>query len=352
MRGRRCCGKSRAVGSIELLRTLKHCTALICLGAAFALPPLHGLASPSTAAKPLRIQVYESDARSFHANAHWVESERGLVLIDTLLLKSEAKKLVERMKASGKPLLAILITHPHVDHFSGTAVVRNHFGPVPVCATRATAEAIPRALAKAQAQGWLKPLGDDHDPAVVLPDCELAPGKEARFADMVFAVQDLGAMEADNNTVFHLPAARALFGGDAMVANAVYYVGDGRSQKALVGLESLAKRFAADTEVYSGHYGPMTLGPLIRDNTLQLERMQAVMASVRSEPGALTEAGMLTAAARARAQQQLVGAMERREGYGMDPRIIATMNMQGLMREWREQVKASATPASSAGSLP
>ncbi|MBL8517212.1 MAG: MBL fold metallo-hydrolase [Betaproteobacteria bacterium] len=299
----------------------------------------------SRSAGAVRVHAYESDARSYHVNAHWVESDQGIVLIDTLLLKSDARRLAEKLKATAKPLLAILITHPHVDHFSGTGVLRAAFGPVPVCATRATADGMLRAMAKATAQGWLKALGDDHDPDVVLPDCVLEPDAEVTLGNLAFRVLDLGGMESENNTVFHLPAAGVLFGGDATVSNAVYFVGDGRSQKALDGLRQLASRFAADTSVYSGHYRPETLGALLRENTRQIERMREVMNAVRAEPGALTDAGQLTAAARSRAVQALVGAAEQREGYGMDPRAVASMNLQELMREWRESRQAHAAAA-------
>lgn len=304
----------------------------LLMAGAGAASPAGGEPPPS----PPKVTVYESDARSYHVNAHWVESAQGMILVDSLLLRSDAERLARMMKSSGKPLLAILITHPHVDHFSGSGVVRKHFGPVPVCATRATAAGMPRALAKAKAQGWLKPLGDDFDEQVVMPDCILEPEAETRFGDILVRVHDLGPMESENNSVFHLPAADALFGGDAMVANAIYFVGDGRSQVALAGLRDLAQRFPAQARVYSGHYQPQSLGPLVQDNIRQVERMQEVLAAIRAEPDALTDSGALTAAARSRAVQALVGAAGGREGYGMDPRVVTSMNLQGLLREWRQ----------------
>lgn len=338
-------GKRDWMGACRLLRRVACVASMAGIG---AMPV--GVVAASEPPADIRIHTYESDARSYHANAHWVESAEGIVLIDSLLLKSDAQKLAERMKASGKPLLAILITHPHVDHFSGTGVVRAAFGRVPLCATRATAEGMLRAMAKATAQGWLKALGDDHDSTVVLPDCVLEPGVEVKLGDMAFTVHDLGEMESANNTVFHLPAAGALFGGDATVSNAIYYVGDGRSQRALDGLHQIGSRFPADTIVHSGHYRAQTLGTLLRENIRQIERMREVVNTVRSEPGALTAGGQLTAAARGRAVQELVGAAEQREGYGMDLRVVATMNLQGLMREWRESRQEAAMPAGNAAS--
>jgi len=50
---------------------------------------------------------------SFFVNSFWIESEKGLILIDAQALTSNAKKLAALMKTSGKPLKGVIITHPH-----------------------------------------------------------------------------------------------------------------------------------------------------------------------------------------------------------------------------------------------
>ncbi|MDP2764793.1 MAG: MBL fold metallo-hydrolase, partial [Brevundimonas sp.] len=79
---------------------------------------------------------------AYNANAYWLESDSGIVLIDALMLRSDAHQLVAAMKETGKPLAGIILTHPHLDHFGGIRTVREAFGDVPVIATQATADGI------------------------------------------------------------------------------------------------------------------------------------------------------------------------------------------------------------------
>ncbi len=48
-----------------------------------------------------------------------IETEEGLILIDTGRLLSQARYALEELQQFDKPILAILITHPHTDHFGG-----------------------------------------------------------------------------------------------------------------------------------------------------------------------------------------------------------------------------------------
>jgi glyoxylase-like metal-dependent hydrolase (beta-lactamase superfamily II) len=54
-----------------------------------------------------------------YVNAYLVESVSGVVAIDATLTETDSKALRKEVEALGKPLLAVLVTHPHPDHVAG-----------------------------------------------------------------------------------------------------------------------------------------------------------------------------------------------------------------------------------------
>lgn len=294
----------------------------------------------STPAPPKAlVHTYTAASRSYDANAFWLESEKGLVLIDALLLRSDARLLAAAMQATGKPLAGILLTHPHLDHFGGLRTVVNAFGEVPVYATRATAEGIRPTHDKAMADGWPQAYGTDYDAVPYVPDRIIESGTTLELAGMRFEVRDYGPMEAANNSVIHNLDLNILFTGDATVSHAGVYTGEGRSRQILDVLDRLGRDFASVRRVYSGHYAPAAIAPLIAQNTEDVRYYRSAVAAQAVDPTALNEKGELTEAARIRAARAI--AMRIREGatYGMDAMTLARMNLSGLEPEMLGEFK-------------
>jgi glyoxylase-like metal-dependent hydrolase (beta-lactamase superfamily II) len=303
--------------------------------------------APAFAQAPpaVRLHTHAADARSYDANAFWLESTSGLVLIDALMLKSDARLLAAAMKATGKPLAGILITHPHLDHFGGVRTVIELLGPTPVYATRATAAAIRPTHDKAMAEGWPKAHGADYDAEPWLPDRVVESGARVELAGLRFELRDYGPMEAANNTVIHNLDLNVLFAGDATVAHAPFYVGEGRSRQSIEALERLARDFPGVRRVYSGHYGPMPLAPLVARNLEDVRAARAIVAAGLADRAQLDADGALKPAARAAAVRALAARMRAQATYGMSARTIATLNLAGLEAE----LKAEGTPTPATG---
>jgi len=66
-------------------------------------------------------------------NSGLVETERGLVAIDTGLDRGAANRIARAAEELGRPLVAILNTHAHADHHGGNAQLVRRFG-IPVYA--------------------------------------------------------------------------------------------------------------------------------------------------------------------------------------------------------------------------
>ena len=66
-----------------------------------------------------KIHTHMSGEKGIFVNGYLVETTNGVVAIDSALTVSESKALKEQLDSINKPLLAVLLTHPHPDHVAG-----------------------------------------------------------------------------------------------------------------------------------------------------------------------------------------------------------------------------------------
>jgi glyoxylase-like metal-dependent hydrolase (beta-lactamase superfamily II) len=92
------------------------------------------LAAASSAPK-LRLEHVGSDSLSFNVIATLIIGPTEALLWDTQYHLADARRLADRIAASGKRLKAIVISHPDHDHFAGAAVIVERFPGTPVYMT-------------------------------------------------------------------------------------------------------------------------------------------------------------------------------------------------------------------------
>src|SRR6185437_12983520 len=98
------------------------------------------------------VHTYRAAESGLYVNSYLVEGESGVVVVDTNLLVSDIEALRARLRALKKPLLGILVTHAHPDHFNGVlALVQDK--EVPVYATAGVGRAI-EEIADAKRAQW------------------------------------------------------------------------------------------------------------------------------------------------------------------------------------------------------
>ena len=66
-----------------------------------------------------KIHIHMSGEKGIFVNGYLVETANGVVAIDSALTVSESKALKAQLDSINKPLLAVLLTHPHPDHVAG-----------------------------------------------------------------------------------------------------------------------------------------------------------------------------------------------------------------------------------------
>lgn len=75
-------------------------------------------------------------------NSHYIVTDAGVIVIDTQRVLSQAANLLQQIKATGKPVIAVILTHNHPDHIGGLAQIIKEYPNVPIYATQTTVDAI------------------------------------------------------------------------------------------------------------------------------------------------------------------------------------------------------------------
>lgn len=185
-----------------------------------------------------RIERFEGTAMP--VNSYLVHAPDGLVVVDGQLAVSDAGALRDRIAAAGLPVAAMLVTHPHPDHYAGAAIAVGD--SVPIYATAAV-DAVIRRDDKEKDTVVGPMLGPEWPTRRRFPDRVVDSGATVRVAGAEFAVEDLGPGESHADSVWTL--GDDWFIGDVLCHGTHAYLADGQYAPWLATLDALAPRLAA-----------------------------------------------------------------------------------------------------------
>lgn len=246
----------------------------LALGACESSEPADGNRTPADArsatashgaSDAVEIHRYESPPMDA-VNLYWIETGEGIVMVDAGRFLSQARYALEGIRArTEKPILGILLTHPHTDHYGGLPVFAEAaVGEVPIYASRITQEDM-----RTDGQGFIEARNELHGNDfpdrgdIPIPNRVVGDGEEIELGGLKIRAAEFPENETLVTTAYHLPEQRALFAGDIVTVDGTPFLADGFSGNWLRQLRTLPGRYPDVRTVYHGHGDPGPLGAIV-----------------------------------------------------------------------------------------
>jgi glyoxylase-like metal-dependent hydrolase (beta-lactamase superfamily II) len=186
-------------------------------------------------------------------NAYLVEGEAGVVAVDGTLTVPDGQAVKQRLEALGKPLLAVLITHSHPDHYGGVGELVGS-AELPIVAVEGVDDVIRRD--DEIKEGILRPMfGDAWPRRRTFPNQRVRDGDTLDFGGLRFTAIDLGPAESPHDSAWTLGDMRTVFLGDQVYNHMHAYLADGHHAEWLKNLDRL-RDLPEDATLYAGHGAP------------------------------------------------------------------------------------------------
>ncbi len=224
-------------------------------------------------AQPLTLDTYNPrETAVFPVSSTLISGEKDAILVDAQFSNREAQALVERIRASGKRLTTIFISHGDPDFYFGLDVLTRAYPEAKVLATPATVAYIEKTRAPKLA--YWGPILKDSAPARTLVP-EALQGNQLELEGQ--RIEVVG--HDPQHTSLWVPSIKAVVGGVLTSANIHLWVADAQSAEARQSwLKSLDELEALQpTTLVPGHYlgePAMKLGDLhfTRDYLLAVQQ--------------------------------------------------------------------------------
>lgn len=154
-----------------------------------------------------------------YSTATLISGEEDAVLVDAVPTLKDSVRLVDWIKASGKRLRTIYITHGHFDHYIGASIVLEHFPEASLVATKSTIEFIEEEKETGRDRAmWASLLSEDIVQTIVVP--QLTDGTLDIEGHKITAVE-VGQSDITRSSYVHVPSLGAIIVGD-IVYNLVH----------------------------------------------------------------------------------------------------------------------------------
>jgi glyoxylase-like metal-dependent hydrolase (beta-lactamase superfamily II) len=228
--------------------SIKSVLAAISLTAATFVSPVE-----ASAATPLQIDVYNPGAQgAFPVSSEIVSGASEAVLIDAQFRRNDAQALVQKIKATGKILTTVYISHSDPDYYFGLDTIAAAFPGVKVLATPQTAAAI-KASKDGKLAYWGPILKDNAPKQVIVP--EPLQGDSLELEGNSLRIVGLDGPTPERTFVW-ISSRKAVLGGVIVFANLHVWMADTQTVDSRhQWIQTLARiKALKPTLVVPGHY--------------------------------------------------------------------------------------------------
>jgi glyoxylase-like metal-dependent hydrolase (beta-lactamase superfamily II) len=185
-----------------------------------------------------------------------VSGERDAVLVDTLVTTTEVAKLADWVAAKGRNLTTIYLTHDHVDHIAGGAVLLDRFPGARLVALPAVADSIRAQLATPVVDTYWRPMFHGDIVAELAVPEPLADGR-IDLEGHQLPVAAVEQSDSVHSTYLHIPELQALIVGDIAYNDVHVNIASTDHAKRLAWMDSLRTIGELHPEVVvAGHRRP------------------------------------------------------------------------------------------------
>jgi glyoxylase-like metal-dependent hydrolase (beta-lactamase superfamily II) len=202
----------------------------------------------------LKLEVFVGSENAFHVTSTIVTGERDAVVIDAQFTRTDARRLAARIKALGKNLTTVYITHGHPDHYLGLTTLREEFPDARLVTAPEVVGEIEDTVAAKVAQ-WKPLYGDEVPGEPVLPQRLNSDVIDVEGTEL--QVIHIGQGDAHDSTIVSIPTLSTIVAGDVAYNGTHVWLAEtdaeARSQW-IANLEALAEMNLA--KVIAGHKVP------------------------------------------------------------------------------------------------
>lgn len=204
-------------------------------------------------AAELTLDVYNpGEAAIFPVTSVLVSGEKDAILVDAQFGKGQAEQLVQKIRASGKHLTTIYISHGDPDYYFGLDTLTQAFPDAKVVAPQPVVDHI-KATVAGKLEFWGPKMGADKPATTLIP--QVLTGHSLSLEGQALEVIGLDGPQPDRSFVW-IPSIKAVVGGVVVSQNIHLWMADTQGAKShtdwlatLQRIQSLKPR-----TVVPGHY--------------------------------------------------------------------------------------------------
>jgi glyoxylase-like metal-dependent hydrolase (beta-lactamase superfamily II) len=241
-------------------------------------------------AHDVTIHTHACGEGGIFVNAYLVETANAVVAVDSTLSESESRSFRREVDAIGKPLVAILVTHPHPDHVAGITNLVGKDSPK-IVATQPVLDLM-RKLEEPKRKQWTPVFGAEWVQKWTYPNTVVKSGERLSFDGVTYSVLDIGpGGDSEANSIWFIEAPKRTAFLSDLVFNGIHsYVADGHLLAWLANLSLLDRLCTGMDTVFPGHGPAAPPGGLFLEQSAYLTTLAGHVKELAAGRTELTEA--------------------------------------------------------------